>query len=74
MISLKVENAENTAALSKILIDRLDAKNKSFAIELCNLRSSEKQQSETIKTLQLQVNKLELEKQKLMIKLTNKTL
>ena len=51
MISLKVENAENTAALSKIVIDRLDVKNRSFAIELLNLRNSEKQQSETIKTL-----------------------
>ena len=41
MVALKAENAVNTANLGKIVIDRLDEKNKNFAKDLGGLRNAE---------------------------------
>lgn len=69
MVALKALNAANTVAQGKIVIERLDEKNKIFAKDLGGLRNNEQQLLEKIKALQSQVNQLELEKQRMAAKL-----
>lgn len=41
MVALKAENAGKSAAMGKVVIDRLDEKNKNFARDLGGLRNAD---------------------------------
>ena len=65
----QAKNAGKTAAMGQVVIDRLDEKNKNFAKDLGGFRVADYQKGEEIKTLQRQVDQLELEKSRMIIKM-----
>ena len=51
MVAHQVENAANAAAYKKIVIERLEEKNKTFAGDINGLRSHNLEQADQIKEM-----------------------